>query len=291
MSYVILDLEWNGAFSKTAHRFVNEIIEFGAVKVDSNLNIIDTFTALISPHIGKKLSGRVKQLTRLTNEELADGTDFLSVTESFTRFVDGATVMTWGTSDIHALIDNYLYYNHDRRIPFLTTYCDIQEYCERALDKYDEGNQMGLGVCAELLGVDFSEDEQHRATADAVLSLKCIRKLADSYPIDRYILNASDESFYDKMTFKNHFITDLNSPEIDRSQLKFNCDVCGNRARRTKSWRLHNKSFNADFVCKNCGRKFIGRVSFKKRYEGVKVNKRIVDKPDKTKKAETAHKE
>ena len=43
MSYVILDLEWNGSYSKTAHRFVNEIIEFGAVKTDDEFNIIDTF--------------------------------------------------------------------------------------------------------------------------------------------------------------------------------------------------------------------------------------------------------
>ena len=33
MDYVILDLEWNTAYSKSAHKFVNEIIEFGAVKV------------------------------------------------------------------------------------------------------------------------------------------------------------------------------------------------------------------------------------------------------------------
>ena len=54
MSFVVLDLEWNGSYSSKEHRFVNEIIEFGAVKTDENLNIIDRFEMLISPQIGKK---------------------------------------------------------------------------------------------------------------------------------------------------------------------------------------------------------------------------------------------
>ena len=32
MNFVILDLEWNGSYSKRDKKFYNEIIEFGAVK-------------------------------------------------------------------------------------------------------------------------------------------------------------------------------------------------------------------------------------------------------------------
>ena len=280
MSYVILDLEWNGAYSKSAHRFVNEIIEFGAVKTDEDLAVTDTFSALISPRIGKRLSGRVKELTKLTNEALSDGADFGSVVQSFGEFAGDSVIMPWGTSDIHALIDNCLYYYKDRKIPFLHRYCDMQEYCERAMNRFDEGCQMGLGLCAERLGVEFSEDDQHRAGADALLSLKCLKALRGARPLDRFVQDADSDAFYDRMTFKNHYITDLGSPDIDRSALKFNCDVCGKRARRIKSWRLHNRNFTADFICKNCGRAFTGRVSFKKRYDGVRVNKRIVEKKE-----------
>ena len=72
MSFVVLDLEWNGSYSSKEHRFVNEIIEFGAVKTDENLNIIDRFEMLISPQIGKKLCSKVKKLTKITNEELRE---------------------------------------------------------------------------------------------------------------------------------------------------------------------------------------------------------------------------
>ena len=70
MSYVILDLEWNGSYSKRLHKYVNEIIEFGAVKVDDDFNLVDTFSVLISPKIGKKLCSKVKELTKITNENL-----------------------------------------------------------------------------------------------------------------------------------------------------------------------------------------------------------------------------
>ncbi len=276
MNYVILDLEWNSAYSKSAQRFVNEIIEFGAVKLDGDFQPTDEFSMLITPKIGKKLSGRVKELTHLTNEDLADGADFLSVAKAFTEFVGDSVLMTWGTSDVHALIDNYLYYTGSRRVPFITRYCDLQEYCERAIGKFDEGNQIGLGRFAELIGIEYSEEEQHRAAADAFLSLKCLKKVMNGYPLENCILKADCEDFYNRMLFKNHFITDLSSPEIDRTQMKFLCEQCGKQAKRVKRWKIRNKSFNADFYCKSCDVKFTGRISFKKRYDGVKVNKRVV---------------
>ena len=280
MNFVILDLEWNTAYSKSSHGFVNEIIEFGAVKTDGDFNELGSFEQLITPRIGKKLSGRVKQLTHLTNEDLVGGGDFLSVAQAFADFAGDSVVMTWGTSDIHALIENFQYYKGSRNIPFLSDYCDLQEYCERAVDRFDEGNQIGLGKFADLIGVTFSEEEQHRAAADAYLSLKCLKKVFGGYPLEQCILKADCEEFYDRMLFKNHFLTDLSDPDVDREQMKFNCDVCGRQARRLKKWRLRNKSFTADFQCKGCGRRFTGRVSFKKRYDGVIVNKRVTVKEE-----------
>ncbi len=60
MNFVILDLEWNGTYSRRIKSFINEIIEFGAVKVDEQLHIIDTFEALVRPQVGKKISGKIR---------------------------------------------------------------------------------------------------------------------------------------------------------------------------------------------------------------------------------------
>ena len=47
MQYIFLDLEWNNAYSKIHHRFVNEIIEIGAVKLDENFLETDRFDVFI----------------------------------------------------------------------------------------------------------------------------------------------------------------------------------------------------------------------------------------------------
>ena len=125
----------------------------------------------------------------------------------------------------------------------------------------------------------------NRAFADAYLSLKCLKTVENRSTIESSILKADCEEFYERMTFKNHFITDLADPEVDRNELKFCCDRCGNPMRRVKKWRLHNKSFSSDFSCKSCSRKFTGRVAFKKRYEGVKVTRKIIEIVPKKKKA------
>ena len=278
MSYVILDLEWNAAFHKKEQRYINEIIEFGAVKVDDALNITDTFSTLVKPKIGKRLVSKVKELTKLSIDELKDGVTFAQAVESFTEFASNSVIMTWGTSDVHALIENFHCFFGNRHITFLHKYCDIQEYCEKSMGLYDKSAQMGLSVCAEKLGVEFCEDDQHRAVADAVLSLKCIKELIDRNPLEPYIQDADCERFYDKMTFKTHYISDLNDPEIDKTQLRFYCESCGRRAARVTKWKRRNRSFSADFQCRGCGNRFGARVSFKKTFDEITALRKIIPK-------------
>ena len=94
MEFVILDLEWNGTYCRRLKGFINEIIEFGAIKVDENLNIISTFSHLVRPQIGKKISGKIKTLTNLTNEELANGLQFMQVMSRFRKWMGDAVLMT-----------------------------------------------------------------------------------------------------------------------------------------------------------------------------------------------------
>ena len=128
MNFVILDLEWNGTYSRRLKGFMNEIIEFGAVKVDGNLHVLDTFDALVRPQVGKKISGKIRTLTNITNEELANGLQFMQVMSRFRKWMGDAVLMTWGTSDILALIENSRYFCGSERIPFLKQYVDSVSY-------------------------------------------------------------------------------------------------------------------------------------------------------------------
>lgn len=176
MNFVILDLEWNGTYSRRLKGFMNEIIEFGAVKVDECLHVLDTFDALVRPQVGKKISGKIKTLTNITNEELANGLQFMQVMSRFRKWMGDAVLMTWGTSDILALIENSRYFCGSERIPFLKQYVDLQSYCEQMLH-YDATKQMGLSTSAQLLGINEEDIAHHRAMDDSMLSLRCLQKL------------------------------------------------------------------------------------------------------------------
>ena len=284
MNFVILDLEWNGSYSKRDKKFYNEIIEFGAVKTDSKLNIIDTFSMLVTPTIGKKLNSRIKALTNITNEELKDAHNtFADVSEKFGEFLGDAVLLTWGNSDIHALMENYGYYFGDDRPPYLTKYCDLQIYCEFALGVHDKGKQLGLSTCADLLNIDRNDLVLHRALTDAELSLLCFKKCCDEEKIKKYISNC-DLEFYKKMTFRTTFITDIENPLIDKSLWTFTCPECHTAVKQVSDWVVKNRSFRAKFVCEKCNKEFIARVICKLRYEGVTVNKKLtIPRPTETK--------
>ncbi len=275
MDFVILDLEWNGTYSRRTKGFMNEIIEFGAVKVDENLNIVDTFSHLVRPQVGKKISGKVQTLTHLTNEELAQGMQYLQVMSRFKKWMGSAVLMTWGTSDILALIENCRYFCGNERIPFLKGYIDLQRYCEVCLHA-DDGKRMGLSTAAQRLGVDEDGVEHHRALEDSLLSLECLRKVYDPAKLRGSIEMADHKAFYDKILFKTVIVCDLSNPLIKRTDMFFNCERCGRRAHRESDWVLKNKSYHASFLCRSCRSKFTGRVQFKLKYDGLVVKKSVL---------------
>ena len=278
MSFVILDLEWNGAYSKKAKKFLNEIIEFGAVKVDEKLNIIDTFSMLVTPQIGKKLNSRVAQLTHITSEELFDSHNtFTHVLSKFRKFIGDSVLLTWGTSDILTLMENCKYYLGENKLPFMKQYCNLQAYCEYMLDHHDKSRQMGLSTCAEQLGIEVEGLELHRALDDSKLSLICLKKLYNDEKIASFIENG-DSEFYRKITFKNTVIYDIKNPLIDKKEFYICCDKCGKKSRRKSKWISKNRSFRAQFRCNKCRRDFEGRLTFRLKYEGVSVDRRIVEK-------------
>ena len=67
---------------------MNEIIEIGAVKLDENLKVIDTFKQLIKPKLSKKLGSRFKNLTHITIDEInQSGISFENAFDNFSKMV------------------------------------------------------------------------------------------------------------------------------------------------------------------------------------------------------------
>lgn len=279
MQYVILDLEWNGAYSKKKKKYINEIIEVGAVKVNDSIEIVDTFSMLVKPQIGKKISGRVVELTHISNDELSTSNNTYTHTMGlFKKFAQDCVVMTWGTTDISTMMDNNDYYLHNKRLGFLTDYIDLQVYCQNTMKMSDPGKQMGLETAAQLLGVEYGEDSLHRALDDSILSYKCFKKLYDKDKISQYIRKA-DTHFYDRIGFKNVAITDIDIPMLDKEQMYVLCDKCGSLVTTAEPWIIKNKSFRSRFHCNKCNCDFYGRITFKLKFDGVHIKRATYTPP------------
>ena len=271
MYYVIMDLEWNNSYNKFYKSFVNEILEIGAVMVNEDLEVIDTFSVIIRSQLIKKLSGRVKNLTHITNEDMSSGVSFQRAVADFTRWIDNrnCVFMSWGNSDIRVLYDNYNMFCHVKGIPFLSQYVDLQKYCQAFI--VSAGNQqIGLVNAAVEMGIDISDCKFHRALEDSLLGLRCLKKCFNR----DLLLNAAiicDRAFYQKLLFKSSFITNINNPRIDKSKMVCKCDKCGAMMKRMSDWRTVNQAFSALFFCKQCERLVNCSIKFKEYYDRIDV--------------------
>ena len=173
MYYIIMDLEWNNAYMKSAQKFVNEIIEIGAVKLNDNLQEIGTFSELIKPIISKKLRSKIKDLTHITNDDIRGGKPLSKVMKEFSNWIgEDSVVLTWGDTDIRTLLSNYKYFLNKDAIDCIKKYVDLQVYCQQFIDM-ENIQQAGLSYAAECLGIDPEQYPHHRALDDSLLSAEC----------------------------------------------------------------------------------------------------------------------
>lgn len=277
MFYVIMDLEWNNSYNKIKKCFVNEILEIGAVMVDEELEVIDTFSVIIRSQLIKKLSGRVKNLTHITNEDMCSGVSFQRAVADFSKWVGSRNCifMSWGNSDIRVLVDNFSMFCGINGIPFLTQYADLQKYCQEFI--VNAGNQqIGLVNAAVEMGIDVSHCNFHRALEDSLLGLRCLKKCFNR----EHLLNTAvicDKAFYQKLLFKSTVITNINNPKIDKSKMKCECSVCKSQMKRLSDWKNLNQSFSALFYCSNCERLVTFSIRFKEFYDRIDVRSSVTE--------------
>ena len=277
MFYVIMDLEWNNSYNKYKKCFVNEILEIGAVMADEELEVIDTFSVIIKSQLIKKLSGRVKNLTHITNEDMYSGVSFQRAISDFSKWIGGrnCVFLSWGNSDIRVLHDNFSMFCGINGIPFLTQYVDLQKYCQEFI--VNAGNQqIGLVNAAVEMGIDVSQCKFHRALEDSLLGLRCLKKCFNK----EHLLNTAvmcDKAFYQKLLFKSAYITNIHSNKIDKSKMKCDCSICGAPMKRLSDWKSVNQAFSALFYCKNCERLVNFTIRFKEFYDRIDVKTSVLE--------------
>ncbi|MCR5689872.1 MAG: exonuclease domain-containing protein [Clostridiales bacterium] len=277
MYYVMMDFEWNTAYAYKRSGFINEIIEIGAVvfEYDNGIRIIDRYSEFIKPKVTKKLTGRVKELTHISNTDLKTGKSFAEAIFELTSMVgrNDYTVMTWGTTDITTLLDNCRYFMGLESIPFLKNYMDAQSFCQKKLD-IPGNNQISLSAAAEKAGIDISEFSAHRAYEDSMVAALCLEKCFDAEEIAKRT-SVCDDAFYRKITFKKYKITDVNDPNVHLDSIKAFCPDCNKEMRCTTKWRLKfGGTFYSVYKCPVCGKTYNVNVTYTRYADKVTMKQR-----------------
>ena len=280
-----MDLEWNNSYMKSAQRFVNEIIEVGAVKLDENLNTVGTFSEIIKPVLSKKLRSRIKNLTHISNDDIKAGKPFSTVISDFEKWVgDDAVVLSWGDTDIRTLLTNMKCFLNKEDINFIRKYADLQSYCQCFINM-ENIQQAGLSYAAECLQIDAEKFPHHRALDDSLLSAECLKRTFNKEKLEEYIKECN-EDFYARLAFHPYVIRKKDDPLIDKNVFNCVCDICGGNVKVIKKWKFSNQSFRGIFYCGKCDREFRVSLRVKKFYDRIDIKRNyseVIHTEEKTK--------
>ncbi|MCH5320842.1 MAG: exonuclease domain-containing protein [Eubacterium sp.] len=277
MNYIVFDFEWNNAYNYKTQKGMNEIIEIGAVTLNTNLEIVDTFKQLIKPRVSKKLGGRFKRLTNITMDEIKDkGIDFDDAFSDFARWSmgDNTVFLSWSQSDLYTLVDNFIKFKGTAYVDFIENYADLQKYCMQFVENHN-GNQISLSHCAELFDIDLSDKSLHRALEDCFAEVYCFKKVFDKEKFLPFI-NKCDRAFFERLVFRPYFLNDKDNI-FDINEVSLECPKCGGNVRTLNNYEFSNKTFKSAGQCQKCKSKFWVFVRAKKTYDEIIVSKRLVE--------------
>ena len=179
----VVDLEFNQAYDfgngdgepNPNCRF--EIIQIGAVKIDNNYNVVDSFNILVKPTLYPQIHPYVEKITGFKTEDFNYAPRFKEAYPKFRAFLGKDTTLgTWGYSDIKALFRNIIF-NELSAPPVIIQYVDIQKIATSHL-KYSRGGVIGLKNAVEALNIQIKDYINfHNALGDAYYTAEVLKHI------------------------------------------------------------------------------------------------------------------
>lgn len=286
MNYIVIDLEWNqcpvGETEK--ENFPFEIIEIGAVKLDENREITESFHELICPQIYKDIHPKTNEIIHMDIEELQGGDSFVQVMERFFQWCgENYYFATWGPNDLPELQRNMEYYD----LPALSegpfVYYDVQ----KLFSIFTEGrkNAKTLEYAVDYFGIEKNL-EFHRAIWDAQYTAGVLQRL-DKEVIDNYYSidfyhppkTKADEVYVVYKDYAKRISCGYHTKEelmADKDMNYMVCSQCGKRAAKKIRWFSSNmKNYSCLALCREHGY-LKGKIRFHKTRDGKVFAVKIV---------------
>lgn len=250
MNYIILDLEWNQSEEKRKENkeIPFEIIEIGAMKLDTKGNMIGEFSQLIKPEVYSNIHHVTRDLLHIKMEELERGKPFLSVMTEFLKWIGEEEYLfcTWGPLDLLELQRNMRYYQmpafSNKPFPFL----DVQKLF--SLEFEDGKQRRTLEYAIDFLNIE-KDIPFHRAFSDAYYTAKVFTKISKevlkrkSYDVFNLPKTRKDEIKVVFDSYSKYISREFKSKHLamtDREVTSMRCYECNKVAKKTLKWFTQN---------------------------------------------------
>lgn len=200
MEYIVFDLEFNQGFDRKLNKTISdekcpfEIIQIGAVKLNSNLDMIDTFNTFVKPNIYKEIHPFIKKMTNINNEDVKNAPSFCEAFDMFNNFIGGEKniLCVWGNGDLKELYRNIKYYNLSTD-NLSSNYINVQHHASIYFNN-PTGKSIGLQNAITLL--ELNQDKSyHNALNDAYYTSLVFKNIFNnSIEIKKYNFNNDDNN-------------------------------------------------------------------------------------------------
>ncbi|MGN0436757.1 MAG: exonuclease domain-containing protein [Wujia sp.] len=278
MNYIVFDLEWNqccGGHEYENPRMPFEIIEIGAVKLDSKFNIIDSYSSIVKPRLYKKLQPHIKAILNYDETTLRTGRPFDMVCREFLKWCgEDYTFCTWGSMDLSYLQNNMDYY-YMKPLAAPLMYYNIQQIYAELYESDGAIVKLEKAVTQLKLVIDRPF---HSAVNDAyytglVMSTMKPKDLTDRYCYDIYNNPKSkeDEIISHHKNYMEHISREYETKKeamTDKDLTSIRCYKCNKRASKKIKW--FSNSPNSYICVGKCWYHGLvtGRIRFKQSKDG-----------------------
>lgn len=283
MNYIVLDMEWNQPFNvksmvKKQLMLHGEIVQIGAVKLDENYHILDTFKIMVSPKYYTRMHRKVSKLTGITTKELQYGFPFPVAFNHFKKWCGEEFVfLTWGPDDAKMLRDNMIL--HDLDTKWLPDTYNIQVIFNDQIAK--EKRQFSLSSAMERVGepalVAHDALNDARNAVCICLHLDMVKGLAEYATLQKQMHSDKSQTKEIGHSIKTYFTRQaaLSDPEL----IGFFCPSCGSNVECVDFVRQNFDKYICIGKCEKCGELFV-RFKFTKWPDGKFSVSRILYKMD-----------
>ena len=176
-SHIVLDLEFNPTVRGRRAPLRDEIIEIGAIKLDSEYREIDRFSCFVKPRYNRNITPEIVKLTGINNSDVADAPDFAEAMERFAKWAGEGRCRVYSWSDSDYIQMRCECCAKGVEMPaFMARRLDLQRVWQR-MNGLPDAKQMSLKNAATYSGVVFSEESAHRAMYDTEITVELLNYL------------------------------------------------------------------------------------------------------------------